>query len=185
MISIAAATDKDIPRLLEIERDAISPPWTHGALLSELYRGDSFFAVAVGECGMRNAECGITRESAASAANAELKTSEFVIDNEGTYDGNSSQLLGFVILRRMGDEGELLQIAVDSAARRRGVADALLEAALGFSLEHALKSVFLEVRLGNEAAIALYTKHCFQTVRRRKDYYTNPAEDAVVMVKEF
>ena len=158
MISIVAATEQDIPKILEIEREAISPPWTHGALLSEMYREDSFFVVAV---------C------------------EFGIDNEGTCGESSSQLLGFVILRRMGDEGELLQIAVDKTARRRGVADALMESALGFSSEHSLKSVFLEVRVSNEAAIALYTKHCFQTVRRRHDYYTNPVEDAVIMATSF
>ena len=165
MVRIASATEEIIGQILEIEREAISPPWTHGALLSEMYREDSFFAVAVCEFGIRN--------------------SEFGIENEGTDEGISSQLLGFIILRRMGDEGELLQIAVDKSVRRRGVADALMEAALGFSSEHSLKSMFLEVRVSNEAAIALYTKHCFQTVRRRKDYYTNPVEDAVVMAKSF
>ena len=45
MYNIVAAAEGDLERVLEIEREAISPPWTHGALLSELYREDSFFAV--------------------------------------------------------------------------------------------------------------------------------------------
>ena len=144
MISIVTATEEDIPRILEIERDSISPPWTHGALLGEIYRDDSFFALA--------------RESA--------------------------DIKGFVILRRMADEGELLQIAVDKDARRRGIADALIAAAIENGAEQDLISMFLEVRESNAAAIALYGKHGFKPVRKRKDYYGDPVEDAVVMVRD-
>ena len=143
MIIIEAAAENDLPQVLEIEQ-AISPPWTHGALLYEIYREDSFFAVA-------------------------------------RHDSAASPLLGFLILRRMGDDGELLQIAVDETARRGGVADTLMGAAIGFSKDEALRSVFLEVRRSNEAAIGLYKKHRFKTVRIRKDYYNSPVEDAVVM----
>jgi len=130
---------------MEIEREAISPPWSHGALLDEISRDDSFFAVAVGD---------------------------------------SSQLFGFVILRRMGGEGELLQIAVDKAVRRRGIADELMEAAIGFAAGNSLGAVYLEVRKSNEAAIALYKKHSFSSVRHRKDYFDGPVEDALVMSRE-
>ena len=145
-VRIAAAVEEDIERILEIEREAISPPWTHGALLGEVYREDSFFSVAV-------------------------------IDNPH-WDGD---VAGFVVLRRMADEGELLQIAVDKAMRRRGIADMLLGAALSYADENALKSVFLEVRKSNAAAIALYEKHGFRPLRLRKEYYSSPVEDAVVM----
>jgi len=40
---IDGAAEADMPRILEIERESISPPWTHGALLGEMYREDSFF----------------------------------------------------------------------------------------------------------------------------------------------
>jgi len=145
MIRIAAATEENVLKILEIEREAISPPWSHGALLDEISRDDSFFAVAVGD---------------------------------------SSQLLGFIILRRMADEGELLQIAVEKDARRRGVADMLMEAAIGFAAENKLNAVHLEVRKSNEAAIALYKKHGFSSVRHRRDYFDSPVEDAVVMSRE-
>ena len=139
-MSIVIADEADVLRVLEIEREAISPPWTHGALLAEIYNEDTFFAVA----------------------------------REG------GGILGFVMLRRMGDEGELLQIAVDCSARRRGVADSLMGAALGFAGDNAIGQVFLEVRMGNGAAIALYEKHGFVPVRRRKGYYSDPVEDAIV-----
>jgi len=144
MIVIKTATEADIPRILEIEQEAISPPWSHGTLLSEIYREETFFAVA-------------------------------------RFDLDTTPLLGFVILRQMGDEGELLQIAVDKAVRRSGAADELMTAAIGFSKDEAMKFVFLEVRKSNEAAINLYKKHGFKTVRTRKDYYCSPVEDAIVM----
>ena len=164
MIHIAVATEDDIDRILEIEREAISPPWTHGTLLSELYRDDSFFAVA-------------------------KNNSQFIIHNSqlGTKDVNTEfgmgdeTVCGFVILRCIADDGELLQIAVDKAARRRGVADLLMGAAFRYASEHALKSVFLEVRASNDAAISLYKKHGFKPVRQRKGYFDQPIEDAIVM----
>lgn len=153
MIEIYEASEEDIVRILEIEQESISPPWTHGALLSEIYRDDSFFAVAVGErkAGLRNPEPGI------------------------------EDILGFVILRRAADEGELFQIAVDKAERARGIANILMTAALEYADNNALNSVYLEVRKGNGAAIALYQKHGFTSVRQRKDYYSSPVEDAVIM----
>jgi len=166
MIRLTPATEDDLPGILEIEQEAISPPWTHGALLSEIYRDDSFFTVAYG-----------------ATANSEKTTQSA---GKETKDGgrDSCGVSGFVILRRMADEGELLQIAVNKTVRRCGVADTLMEAALRYSSEQALKTVFLEARRSNEAAIALYKKHGFMPVSHRRDYYSSPAEDAIVLKKE-
>jgi ribosomal-protein-alanine N-acetyltransferase len=153
MVRIESASEADLLQILEIEREAILPPWTHGALLAEMFREDSFFAVARDG----KLQCG------------------------GRENGD---VLGFVVLRRMGDEGELLQIAVEKATRRTGVAGLLMGAALSFAEGHALRSVFLEVRKSNEAAIMLYGKHGFKPVRQRKSYYNDPVEDAVVMARE-
>jgi len=95
----------------------------------------------------------------------------------------SDVVLGFVILRRLVDVGELLQIAVREDVRRSGVADLLLDAALGFVRENGLASVSLEVRKSNDAAISLYVKHGFKPTRQRKDYYAEPLEDAVEMAR--
>ena len=144
MIYIKLATEDDMERILEIEREAISPPWSHGALLGEIYCGDSFFALAVG----------------------------------------GGAILGFAILRRAAGECELLQIAVSSASRRLGAADALMAAAIRWSKENALGSIYLEVRRSNEAAAALYKKHGFKQVSTRKAYYDAPVEDAAIMRKD-
>ena len=164
MVDIIPATENDIQRILEIEQEAISPPWTHGALLSEIYKEDSYFIVAIEDC--------------ASSVIDIYDNASPAVDNAA-----SPAVVGFAILRHVGDDGELLQIAVDKAQRRGGVGELLMIAALEYAREKALNSVFLEVRRGNTAAVGLYKKHGFNSVRTRKDYYSDPVEDAVVMVK--
>ena len=93
-------------------------------------------------------------------------------------------ILGYAVLSVVLDEGNLDNIAVAPAARRRGVADALLRALTGFGREH-LSVLMLEVRASNAPAIALYEKHGFNPVGRRKNYYNAPREDAVLMTLEF
>lgn len=82
------------------------------------------------------------------------------------------------------DEGCLEKIAVDPAWRRQGVAEAILSAYLRFGRAK-LAFLTLEVRASNEAAIGLYKKLGFEEVGRRKGYYTEPKEDAVLMTVEF
>jgi len=91
--------------------------------------------------------------------------------------------VGFAILRQVGDDAELLQIVVDKPARGRGVGDLLMNSVLKYVKEKPLESVFLEVRSSNTAAVKLYEKHGFTTVRIRKSYYNRPVEDALVMKK--
>jgi ribosomal-protein-alanine acetyltransferase len=82
---------------------------------------------------------------------------------------------GFLVSRRTApSEREILNIAVAPEFRRSGIATALIE-----SLTDA--DVFLEVRLSNVAARALYGKLGFAEVGTRRDYYDDPAEDAIVM----
>jgi len=174
MIQISIAIEEDLDRVLEIKREAISPTWTHGTLLNELYREDSFFAVA---------RCKLQITNYKSQMGDEGADSECGIRNAESLAG-CENICGFVILRRMGDDGELMQIAVDKAARRHGVADVLMESALFYASMNFLKSVFLDVRMSNVAAIELYKKHGFLPVRTRKDYYNDPIEDGIVMVRE-
>lgn len=82
---------------------------------------------------------------------------------------------GWAAVRSLGEgESELLEIEVAEGFRRRGLARALLAEALA-------GTVFLEVREGNAAAIALYSTLGFVATGRRKDYYSGPREDALVM----
>lgn len=98
--------------------------------------------------------------------------------------GKDGGILGYAVLSVILDEGNLDNIAVAPDARRQGVADALLGTVLSFGREH-LSVLTLEVRASNAPAAALYEKHGFAAVGRRKNYYTDPKEDAILMTLEF
>ena len=92
--------------------------------------------------------------------------------------------VGFLILRRIVDVGEILNVAVSEDFRGLGIGQALLNAGLDYVRENKLTTVFLEVRKSNLPAISLYTKNGFIPTRLRRDYYTSPTEDAVEMLLE-
>jgi ribosomal-protein-alanine N-acetyltransferase len=89
-------------------------------------------------------------------------------------------MLGFIIARVIAGEAEILTIAVDPSARRRGIGRALVAAAAGFAAQNGAAAMFLEVDVANSSAIALYEGEGFEQVGVRKGYYTNGA-DALVL----
>ena len=99
-------------------------------------------------------------------------------------EGEDGAALGYAVLSTVLDEGNLDNIAVAPDARRQGVADALLRALTGFGRER-LSVLMLEVRASNIPAIALYEKHGFAAVGRRKNYYDAPKEDAILRTLTF
>lgn len=91
---------------------------------------------------------------------------------------------GFFIGRLVGDQAEVLNLAVSSPHRRKGAASALLSAALREFQSKGAKIVYLEVRESNTAAIAFYHKHRFVKTGLRKGYYRLPDESALTMLRE-
>ena len=91
--------------------------------------------------------------------------------------------LGYVGMLFVLDEGYISNVAVEPDCRRRGVGDALIDALEARCRLHALSFATLEVREGNLPARALYEKHGFEIVGRRKDYYERPKVDAILMTK--
>lgn len=80
-------------------------------------------------------------------------------------------------------EGEILHIATKPEYRGRGYGAALLNAVLDTMRGVGTETVFLEVRESNVPAIKLYEKCGFIYAGRRKRYYRNPMEDAVLMMR--
>ncbi|MBY4634533.1 ribosomal-protein-alanine N-acetyltransferase [Streptococcus suis] len=93
------------------------------------------------------------------------------------YEGQ--ELVGFLAVQTVLDEMEILQIAVRADFQRLGIASQLMAAVMGWDGD-----IFLEVRESNSAAQALYTRRHFTKIGKRKDYYRNPVEDAVLMKRE-
>ncbi|MBO9710401.1 MAG: GNAT family N-acetyltransferase [Caulobacter sp.] len=97
--------------------------------------------------------------------------------------GEPEEARGFILCRAVAGEAEILTVAVDPAARRRGWGAGLVEMAAVIAKEAGAFDLFLEVAADNTAAIALYAATGFDRVGLRKGYYPHPdgAKDAVVM----
>lgn len=96
-------------------------------------------------------------------------------------DEGSGRIAGFVVARLILPEAELESIAVASEFQRRGVARELFSALVGELDQEGVKQILLEVRAGNGAALGFYRPLGFTEEGRRRGYYANPVEDAVLM----
>ena len=95
------------------------------------------------------------------------------------------RLAGYVGSQTVCNETDMMNVAVHPDFRRRGIAEALVN-----DLVEELKAMeshclTLEVRASNAPAIALYEKLGFAEIGRRKNYYRNPREDALILRKEW
>jgi len=90
-------------------------------------------------------------------------------------------LVGYAAVWIVADQAELGDIAVAAGRRRRGIGTRLLLAVFDLVERRGVRELFLEVRVSNDDAQRLYARHGFTEVGRRKDYYTRPREDALVL----
>lgn len=90
-------------------------------------------------------------------------------------------ITGYVIARAVAGEADVLNLAVSPPERGRGLGGELLDVGLAAVIDKGAREVFLEVRESNVAALALYGSRDFVTVSRRRNYYRNPVEDALLL----
>jgi ribosomal-protein-alanine N-acetyltransferase len=90
-------------------------------------------------------------------------------------------LIGVAVGRVVEEVAELESVAVDAAKRRGGVGRALCEAVIGWCRQQGAAAVELEVRSASEGAIGLYRGLGFAPMGRRRGYYSDPVDDAVLM----
>jgi ribosomal-protein-alanine N-acetyltransferase len=150
---VRVAGAEDLARVVELERGiAEAPHW-----------GDGEYAAIV------NADRGV---------DGGVRRCLFVAEA-------ASRLLGFAVGKVIGlgegDLAELESVAVEGAARRKGVGAALCAAVIAWSRGQGAATVELEVRAGSRGAIALYGGLGFVVVGRRAGYYRGSLEDAVLM----
>ena len=96
----------------------------------------------------------------------------------------TEELVGYLILSRYVDAWHVMNLAVAPEHRRRGVASALLVRLFDETRDDADRGYTLEVRVSNEAAIALYERFGFKSSGLRRGYYTDNREDAVIMWRD-
>ena len=91
---------------------------------------------------------------------------------------------GYVGMYCILDEGNIINVAVHPLYRRQGLARTLLRELCAISETLGLSELYLEVRESNDSARALYTSEGWETFGKRKNYYSHPLEDAVLMKKD-
>jgi ribosomal-protein-alanine N-acetyltransferase len=102
----------------------------------------------------------------------------------GAIDSENEELVGYLIISRYVDAWHVMNIAVASEYRRRGIARSLMERLFVVTARDARRGYTLEVRVSNEAAIRLYEELGFKTRGIRRGYYTDNREDALIMWKD-
>lgn len=94
-------------------------------------------------------------------------------------------VLGYIGVSCILDEGYVTNVAVSSKYRKTGIATSLVKRVLNLKDEIGLSFVSLEVRCSNQNAISLYKKFGFTQEGKRRNFYTSPQEDAIIMTKRF
>jgi ribosomal protein S18 acetylase RimI-like enzyme len=92
-----------------------------------------------------------------------------------------SEVVAVLQWRHLGEEAEILDVAVPARYRRKGYARFLLRNFLYLAHDRGIRNVFLEVRESNAAALALYREFRFEPTGRRPNYYRDPAEAALLL----
>lgn len=153
-MKIRAATPADVPSIMDLElASPTAAHWSEGQY-RELFQGAS----------------GTPRLILVAEQPAE--------ERQGSQ--TSTRKVGFLVARQVASEWELENIAVSPLDRRKGIGKSLLEALFSEARRAQSASVFLEVRESNHPARRFYEKAGFQQAGRRRGYYANPAEDAVL-----
>jgi len=91
--------------------------------------------------------------------------------------------VGYIGVWKIMNEGHITNVAVHSSFRRQGIGERLISELLSLCEKHEMDCFTLEVRETNEPAQALYRKFGFKEIGRRKGYYQDNGEDAVIMWK--
>ncbi|MCH5304144.1 MAG: ribosomal protein S18-alanine N-acetyltransferase [Ruminococcus sp.] len=100
------------------------------------------------------------------------------------FVAKKEDIVGYIGLSIAADEGYILNIAVHPDCRRQGIGKALVKFLVDYYKE-SLSFLTLEVRPSNTAAVNLYSSLGFEKVGERKNYYSNPVENALLLTKYF
>ena len=106
------------------------------------------------------------------------KMARYIVLEEG------GAVMGFGGLWLMVDEAHVVTVAVHPKARRRGLGSLIVHGLLAVAQAHGMTAATLECRVSNAAARALYGRFGFYEVGRRRKYYADNQEDAVIMTTE-
>ena len=123
-------------------------------------------------------------QQAASAAHWPAKEYEKLLQSGVVLVAEpAGKLCGFVSVKAVAGEWEIENVVVATEFLRQGIADRLMRALIEQAEKGAASRILLEVRESNQPARRLYEKHAFREVGRRRNYYNNPLEDAILYAR--
>ncbi len=96
-----------------------------------------------------------------------------------------NEIAGYIGILDICGECNITNVAVRKKFRNQGVASALINKAIDDAKNRSSDFITLEVRKSNTPALSLYIKHGFEKVGERRNFYSHPTEDAVLMTKYF
>lgn len=96
----------------------------------------------------------------------------------------NGKIVGYLGMKPVLDEGYISNVAVTNSARGKGIGSALLQKLDEYAKENGIRTISLEVRPSNAPAIALYEKFGYKQVGRRRNFYSHPTEDGLILTKE-
>jgi len=97
----------------------------------------------------------------------------------------TGKLCGFICAKAVASEWEIENVVAAAAFLRRGIANKLVRNLIQRAENEAASAILLEVRESNLPARRLYEKHWFREVGRRREYYRDPVEDAILYALRF
>ncbi|EGV08791.1 ribosomal-protein-alanine acetyltransferase [Parvimonas sp. oral taxon 393 str. F0440] len=109
---------------------------------------------------------------------------EYIKNQRVVVAENQKNIVGYILFNQILDEAEIYKIVVSKEFRKKQIAFKIVEFLLDELKKNNVKKIFLEVRKSNIPAISLYKKCGFINIREIIDYYTNPKEDGIMMLKE-
>ncbi len=170
---IRPAQPDDLPRLMELTREAFGPSAWSEALMRDILdaaRQRPWLQVA------RVLELEYTPPLAGSFGGEAIG-----VDSPAAHAELPLWLAGYLIMQIVGMDAEIQSLAVDPRWQRHGFGHALLADSLSLAVNRRLHRLFLEVRASNLAAQQFYLHRGFEIYGRRTRYYHSPVEDALLM----
>lgn len=157
---------EDLPSVSALEKTCFTEPWSDATLRSILESRLDTLWVLLSPC------TGADPDSAADGRTGDVSD-----------HAPAPQIIGYLNYREIAGEGELDRVCVLPEYRGQRLGEKLLAAMLEYAKDRGVGDITLEVRAGNEPAKGLYEKYGFRTEGVRKNYYTHPTEDALIMWK--
>lgn len=152
-LTIERMAHDDVPAVMAVDRLCFPTPWSENAYRSEMGNVSAYYLVA--------------------------RVSDRA--GYGTTPAGHQPLVGYAGAWIVMDEAHITTIGVHPDYRRHGIGKRLFEALLDEARDRGVRRVSLEVRESNHAAQALYAEYGFIPIARRRRYYSDTGEDAIVM----